>query len=311
MSDSRAYDAIIIGTGQAGKPLAKSLAKSGKKTAIIERDDKVGGSCIVYGCTPTKTMVASARVAHLARRASDYGVRTGAIDVELDRVRERKRAIVDLFSGGSRKGLEREENIELIFGEARFTDARRIAIGDELELTAPWIFINTGTKPAVPDIDGLADIRFLTSGTLMELDTVPEHLVILGGGYIGVEFGQMFRRFGSAVTIVQRGRQLLPREDEDVAEAIFEIFREDGIEILLEATVTGVARDGEGATSITVETKNGTRVLEASELLVAAGRTPNTGALSPRAAGVELDARGFIPVNGQARNECRRGLCAR
>ena len=297
MSDSRAYDAIIIGTGQAGKPLAKSLAKSGKKTAIIERDDKVGGSCVVYGCTPTKTMVASARVAHLARRASDYGVRTGAIDVELDRVRERKRAIVDLFSGGSRKGLEREENIELIFGEARFTDARRIAIGDELELTAPWIFINTGTKPAVPDIDGLADIRFLTSGTLMELDTVPEHLVILGGGYIGVEFGQMFRRFGSAVTIVQRGRQLLPREDEDVAEAIFEIFREDGIEILLEATVTGVARDGEGASSITVEAKNGTRVLEASELLVAAGRTSNTGALSPRAAGVELDARGFIPVN--------------
>ena len=297
MSDSRAYDAIIIGTGQAGKPLAKSLAKSGKKTAIIERDDKVGGSCIVYGCTPTKTMVASARVAHLARRASDYGVRTGAIDVELDRVRERKRAIVDLFSGGSRKGLEREENIELIFGEARFTDARRIAIGDELELTAPWIFINTGTKATVPDIEGLADIPSLTSGTVMELDTVPEHLVILGGGYIGIEFGQMFRRFGSAVTIAQRGRQLLPREDEDVAEAIFEILREDGIEILLEATVTGVARDGEGATSITVEAKNGTRVLEASELLVAAGRTPNTGALSPRAAGVELDARGFIPVN--------------
>ncbi len=297
MPDSRAYDAIIIGTGQAGKPLAKSFAKSGKKTAIIERDDKVGGSCIVYGCTPTKTMVASARVAHLARRASDYGVRTGAIDVELDRVRERKRAIVDLFSGGSRKGLEREENIELLFGEARFTDARCIAIGDELELTAPWIFVNTGTKPTVPDIEGLADIPFLTSGTVMELDTVPEHLVILGGGYIGVEFGQMFRRFGSAVTIVQRGRQLLPREDEDVAEAIFEIFREDGIDVLLEASVTGVARDGEGATSVTVETKNGTRVLEASELLVAAGRTPNTGALSPQAAGIELDARGFIPVN--------------
>ena len=297
MPDSRAYDAIIIGTGQAGKPLAKSLAKAGKKTAIIERDDKVGGSCIVYGCTPTKTMVASARVAHLARRASDYGVRTGGIDIELDRVRERKRAIVDLFSGGSRKGLEREENIDLIFGEARFLDARRIAIGDELELTAPWIFVNTGTKATVPDIEGLADIPFLTSGTVMELDTVPEHLVILGGGYIGIEFGQMFRRFGSAVTIVQRGRQLLPREDEDVAEAIFEIFREDGIDVLLEATVTGVARDGEGATSVTVETKNGTRVLKASELLIAAGRTPNTGALSPRAAGIELDARGFIPVN--------------
>jgi len=133
----------------------------------------------------------------------------------------------------------------------------------------------------------------------MELDTVPEHLVILGGGYIGVEFGQMFRRFGSAVTIVQRGRQLLPREDEDVAEAILEIFREDGIDVLLEATVTAVARDGEGSTSITVATKNGTRVLEASELLVAAGRTPQTGALSPRAAGVELDARGFIPVNAK------------
>ena len=300
MTEKRSYDAIVVGTGQAGKPLAKSLAQSGMRTAIVERDDKVGGSCIVYGCTPTKTMVASARVAHLVNRAGDYGVRTGAVSVDLAKVRERKRAIVDLFSDGGRKRLERQENIDLIFGEASFIGphAMRVGpIGDDLELEAAKIFLNTGTRSAVPPVQGLSDVRFLTSGSLMELADVPEHLLILGGGYIGVEFSQMFRRFGARVTIVQRAERLLPREDFDVSDAILEILREDGVEVLLSSTLSSVARDGEGATSATIATSAGEQQLEVSELLIAAGRTPNADHLNLSAAGVNVDKRGFIPVN--------------
>lgn len=298
MTEKRSYDAIVVGTGQAGKPLAKSLAKSGMRTAIVERDDKVGGSCIVVGCTPTKTMVASARVAHLVHRAGDYGVRTGAVSVDLVKVRERKRAIVDLFSGGSRKGLERQENVDLIFGEASFIGPRTMRVGDEIELGAAKIFLNTGTRSAVPPVQGLSDIPFLTSGSLMELADVPEHLLILGGGYIGVEFSQMFRRFGARVTIVQRRDRLLPREDLDVSDAILEILREDGVEVLLSSTLKRVARDGEGATTATIATAaGGEKELQVSELLIAAGRTPNADHLDLSAAGVDVDKRGFIPVN--------------
>ncbi len=297
MNEQRTYDAIVVGTGQAGKPLAKSLAKSGLRTAIVERDDKVGGSCIVYGCTPTKTLVASARVAHLARRGADYGVVTGPISIDLTRVRERKRAIVDMFSGGSQKGLERQENVELIFGEASFTGAHAMRVGDDLELSADKIFLNTGTRPAVPPIPGLPDVPFLTSGSLMELADVPEHLLIVGGGYIGVEFGQMFRRFGARVTIVQRANRLLPREDDDVTAAILEIFQEDGIEVCLSSTLKRVSRNGEGRTSATIETPDGERQLEVSEILLAAGRAPNSDRLNLDAAGVDVDDRGFIPVN--------------
>jgi len=297
MPDVSSYDAIVIGTGQAGKPLARSLAQSGQRTAIIERDDKIGGSCIVYGCTPTKTMVASARVAHLAGRAADYGVRVGEVSLDLARVRERKRAIVDMFSGSSRKAIEREDNLELIQGEARFVAPGRIAVGDELELRSEQIFINTGTRPTVPDVPGLADIPFLTSGSVMELDAVPEHLLVIGGGYIGLEFGQMFRRFGSRVTIVQRGPRLLPREDEDVSLAVLDILTEDGVEVLLSSTVSSVARDGEGATRASIAGPSGEVARVVSEVLVAAGRTPNSDALRPGAAGLDVDARGFIPVN--------------
>ena len=297
MTEQRSYDAIVVGTGKAGKPLAKSLAKSGMRTAIVERDDKIGGSCIVYGCTPTKTMVASARVAHLVSRADDYGVRTGAVSVDLAKVRERKRAIVDLFSGGSKKGLERQENVDLIFGEASFIGPHTMRVGDDLELEAAKIFVNTGTRSAVPPVQGLSDIPFLTSGSLMELADVPEHLLILGGGYIGVEFSQMFRRFGARVTIIQRAERLLPREDFDVSDAILEILREDGVEVLLSSTLSSVARDGEGATSATIATAAGERELEVSELLIAAGRTPNADRLNLSAGGVDVDDRGFIPVN--------------
>lgn len=293
MRETHDYDAIVVGTGQAGKPLAKALARAGMRTAIIEREEKVGGSCIVFGCSPTKTMVASARVAHLVSRAGDYGVRTGATSVDLARVRERKRTVVDMFSGGSRKGLERQDGLDLIFGEASFTAPFEMRVGDELRLRARKIFLNTGTRPAVPSIPGLSDIPFLSSGSLMELAEAPKHLLILGGGYIGVEFSQMFRRFGSRVTIVQRGSQLLPREDEDVAEAVLSILREDGIDVMLDSTATSFSRDGEGATAARI----GDAELQASEVLVAAGRTPNTDRLNLEAAGVEVDDRGFIPVN--------------
>ena len=281
MAEQRSYDAIVVGTGQAAKPLAKSLAESGMRTAIVERDDKVGGSCIVYGCTPTKTMVASARVAHLVNRAGNYGVRTGAVSVDLAKVRERKRAIVDLFSGGSQKGLERQKNVDLIFGEASFVGPHTMRVGDDLELEASKIFLNTGTRPTIPQVQGLSDIPFLTSGSLMELADVPEHLLILGGGYIGVEFSQMFRRFGARVTIIQRGERLLPREDVDVSAAILDILREDGVEVLLSSTLKRVARDGEGATSATITSPADEHELEVSELLIAAGRTPNGGPFEP------------------------------
>ena len=298
---SPTYDAIVIGTGQGGKPLAKSLAKAGRKTAILERDSRVGGSCVLYGCTPTKTMVASARVAHLARRGADYGVHTGEIRVDVTRVRERKRAIVDLFSGGSQKGLERQDGLDLVFGEASFLDRNTLRVaskdGDEVQISASDVFINTGARPAVPDVPGLADVPFLTSTTIMELGEAPDHLVVMGGGYIGVEFGQMFRRFGSHVTIVQRGGALLSREDDDVSSEVAKILREDGIDVLLSSTVQNVARNGEGGTTVTVDTPEGSRELEASELLVAAGRIPNSDALALDAAGVDTDERGFIPVN--------------
>ncbi len=297
MAETRSYDAVVIGTGQGGKPLAKSLAESGLRTAIVERDEKIGGSCIVYGCTPTKTMVASARVAHLARRGPEFGVRTGELAVDLARVRKRKRDIVDMFSGGARKGLERQDGLDLIAGEARLLGPERIGVGDDLELESPKIFINTGTRPAVPNVPGLADVSFLTSGSVMELDAVPEHLLVIGGGYIGLEFGQMFRRFGSRVTILQRASQLVPREDEDVAEAILEILAEDGIDVLLSSTLVSIARDGEGATRARIRTPDGEHDRVVSEVLVAAGRSPNSDRLNPDAVGLELDERGFIVAN--------------
>ena len=293
MSTSERYDAIVIGAGQAGGPLAAALAKSGRRTALIEREH-VGGTCINEGCTPTKAMVASARVAYLARRAADYGVTTGPVGVDLGRVRERKRAIVKRFRAGSLRRLEAAPGLDLICAEARFTGPRQVAVDGRL-LESELIFINTGGRPAAPEVEGLGQVPSLDSTSIMELDRVPEHLIVLGGGYIGLEFGQMFRRFGSRVTIVQRGRQLLPQEDEDVAEAILGILREDGIEILLEAEARR-AEGTEGAVRLTVRTSGGDRVIEGSHILRAAGRTPNTDRLGLPAAGIATDSKGFITV---------------
>jgi pyruvate/2-oxoglutarate dehydrogenase complex dihydrolipoamide dehydrogenase (E3) component len=300
---SKNYDVIVIGTGQGGKPLAIALAKAGWKAAVIERLH-VGGTCINVGCTPTKTMVASARVAYLARRAADYGVQAnskGQITVNLAEVRRRKQAVVDSFRSGSQRSIEQTENLELIFGEARFTGAHAITVklnnGEMRELTAPKIFINTGCRPATPEVEGIQQVSVLDSTSIMELDELPEHLLVLGGGYIGLEFGQMFRRFGSRVTIVQRGTQLLGREDQDVADEIANILREDGVEVLLNAAAVKVGRGGDGQIHLTVKTQEGERTLVGSHLLAAAGRVPNTDALNLTAAGIETDKHGFIKAN--------------
>ncbi len=296
MSTPERFDAIVIGAGQAGGPLASALARSGKRTALIEREH-VGGTCINEGCTPTKTMVASARVAYLARRAADYGVTTGPITVDMSRVRERKRAIVKSFRTGSLRRIEATDGLELICAEARFTGPRTVAVDGRL-LEAELVFLNTGGRPAAPDVEGLDRVPSLDSTSIMELDQVPEHLVVLGGGYIGLEFGQMFRRFGSRVTIVQRGRQLLPQEDEDVAEAVLGILREDGIEVLL-ATEARRAEGTDGAVRLTVRAPSGERTIEGSHMLRAAGRVPNTDRLDLPAAGIVTDAKGFITVGPQ------------
>jgi pyruvate/2-oxoglutarate dehydrogenase complex dihydrolipoamide dehydrogenase (E3) component len=294
------FDAVIIGTGQAGKPLAGALADAGWRTAIVERG-RVGGTCVIDGCTPTKTMVASARVAHLARRASDFGVGTGPVQVDLTAVRRRKRAMVDSFSSGSERGLRRHDALELIFGEARFTGPHEVEVrlndGGARRLAAEKVFINAGARPAVPPIPGLDAVDFLDSTSIMELGEVPEHLVVLGGGFIGLEFAQMFRRFGAAVTIVERDARLAAREDEDVSEAIEQIFHDEGICV---RTATEVVRvDRHGASGVEVQVRDGASaaVIRGSHLLVAAGRTPNTDVLDVRAAGLETDARGYLRVN--------------
>lgn len=301
MADAKHYDAVVIGSGQAGGPLSTTLARAGWKTAIVEREH-VGGSCVNEGCTPTKTMVASARVAHLARRAADYGVKTGPISVDLAKVRQRKRDIVDMFRGGSQRGIEKTEGVDLIFGEGSFTGPKSINVrttdGGTLALTAEKIFLNTGTRASKPAIPGLDKIATLDNRSIMELDEVPEHLLVLGGGYIGLEFGQMFRRFGSRVTIAQSGKQLLAREDPDVAEEVTKILREDGIEVLLNAT-TSRAAQVDGKIQLQVRTLDGERTLEASQLLVATGRVPNSDMLNLAAAGIEADPRGFIKTNAK------------
>jgi pyruvate/2-oxoglutarate dehydrogenase complex dihydrolipoamide dehydrogenase (E3) component len=293
------YDAIVIGAGQAGGPLSTALANSGHKTALIEREH-VGGTCINEGCTPTKTMVASARVAYLARRAADYGVTTGPVTVDQEVVRQRKRQIVTQFRSGSEKRLWETEGLDLLFGEACFTGAHSLQValktGQTRELTADLIFINTGGRPSAPKIEGLDDVPHLDSTTIMELDETPGHLIVLGGGYIGLEYAQMFRRFGSEVTVVHRGGQLLNREDEDIAECIRGILEEDGIAIRLNTEASQV-RMQDDHIALTVRSGDSEELVRGTHLLVATGRTPNTGELNLAAAGLETDKRGYVRVN--------------
>jgi pyruvate/2-oxoglutarate dehydrogenase complex dihydrolipoamide dehydrogenase (E3) component len=299
MPATQHYDAIVIGAGQAGGPLSTALARAGKKTALIEREH-VGGSCINEGCTPTKTMIASARAAYFARRAADYGVHTGPVTIDMVKVRQRKRDIVESFRSGSQEQIEQTDGVDLLAGAARFSGPKRIEVrlnsGEQQTLSADLIFINTGARPAMPQIPGIDQVPTLDSTSIMELDTVPDHLLVLGGGYIGLEFSQMFRRFGSAVTIVQRGGQLLAREDTDVADAVAEVLRQDGIEILLDTTAVRVERR-DAQIRLTVRTTEGEQTLAGSHLLVAAGRAPNTDRLNLEATRVHTDQHGFVPVN--------------
>lgn len=293
------FDAIVVGAGQAGGPLAGAFARSGRRTVLVEAVH-VGGTCINEGCTPTKTMVASARAAYLARRAPDFGVQTGAMNVDFSFIRQRKDDIVTAWRIGSERYLQ-ADGVELLMGFAQFVDPQTVVVacnnGETRYLQASTIVINTGARPRIPDLPGLEHVPFLDSTSIMELEHLPEHLVILGGGYIGLEFGQMFRRFGSQVTIVQRGERLLTREDADVAEAVATMLREDGITLFLNSSARQVERTGENGIRLTVETPEGERVIDGSHLLVAVGRMPNSDRLNLAAADVTTDRQGYIIVD--------------
>ena len=292
------YDAIIIGTGQAGPPLAGRLAGAGMKVAIIERK-LFGGTCVNTGCIPTKTMVASAYAAHMARRGAEYGVNSGAVSVDMKRVKARK----DEISGQSRTGVEHWlkglQNCTVYEGHARFESAHVVKVGEGL-LTADRIFINVGGRAIVPDMPGLGQVSFLTNSSMMAVDFLPPHLVIVGGSYIGLEFGQMFRRFGSEVTIVEMAPRLIHREDEDVSAAIKEILEAEGIHIRLNAKCIRLAKSGAGV-SVGVDCTAGSPEVLGSHLLLAVGRHPNTEDLGLEKAGVHQDKRGYIEVDDQLR----------
>jgi pyruvate/2-oxoglutarate dehydrogenase complex dihydrolipoamide dehydrogenase (E3) component len=297
--DTESFDAVILGSGQAGKPLTFALAKAGWKVALVEREH-VGGTCINVGCTPTKTMVASARVAYLARRSADYGVHVGDVTVNLREVRKRKQDIVERFRNYGQKKLQETDNVDLIFGAARFVDARTVEVklrdGGTRRLTAPKIVINTGGRPALPPVPGLADVPRLDSTSIMELEQVPRHLLVLGGGYIGLEFGQMFRRFGAQVTVLQREPFLVPREDEDVSTELRRILEEDGLRVEAGIAIERFERQVSGVR--VVFTRGGRmHTIDGSHLLVAVGRKPNTEDLDLAAAGVATEKGGHVRVD--------------
>jgi pyruvate/2-oxoglutarate dehydrogenase complex dihydrolipoamide dehydrogenase (E3) component len=299
MPDPEGYDAVVIGSGQGGGPFAGALARAGRKTALIERAF-VGGTCVNYGCTPTKTMIASAEAAYIARRGADYGVVTGPVSMDMTTVRERKRKIVELWRSGSEHALD-EDGVELIHGQARFTGPHELEVsingGGLRALTANLIVINTGLRPVIPPVEGLAALDPLDNTSIMELDVVPERLIIFGAGYVGVEFGQMFRRFGSEVTIGDPAPQILGREDQDVSDALLAILRQDGIEVLLRTKAVLAERLANGTFGVTVESNSGRRLIIGTHLLIAAGRRPNTDDLGLEAAGVATNDHGFVTVN--------------
>ncbi|MFE3055837.1 mercuric reductase [Nocardia sp. NPDC059239] len=293
------YDTIVIGASQGGRFLPVELAKAGQKVALVERG-QLGGVCVNIGCTPTKTMVASARLAHQARSAAEYGVRIGPVSVDVAAVRERKRAMV---VGARQNYASRlaQDGLDLIEGEAHFTGPKSVEVastdGGRRQISAPVIVIDTGARPKPLAIPGADQVPVLDSTSIMELDELPEHLVIVGGGYIGLEFGQMFRRFGSEVTIVQHAAHLLTREDEDVSDEVAALLRDDGITVSTSSTPVRVEPTDGGRLRLTVRTDDGERPLEGSHLLSAIGRIPNTEALTPEVAGVRLDDHGFVEVD--------------
>jgi pyruvate/2-oxoglutarate dehydrogenase complex dihydrolipoamide dehydrogenase (E3) component len=292
------YDAIVIGTGQAGPSLARRLAAAGMSVAVIERG-LFGGTCVNTGCTPTKTLVASARAAHVARRAAEFGVSiTGPVGVDMKRVKARKDAVVEASRNSVEAGVS-GENCTLYRGQARFIAPHEIRAGGDV-LTSARIFINVGGRAAVPPMPGLDRVEYLDNSSAMDIDFVPPHLVIVGGSYVGLEFAQMYRRFGSEVTVVEMAPRLIGREDEDVSAAILDILEREGVSVRLNAKCLSVAKSGAGIAA-TLDCSSGAPVARGSHLLIATGRRPNTDDLGLDEAGIARDARGFITVDDQLR----------
>ena len=297
---STSYDAIIIGTGQAGPSLAGRLTAAGMKVAVVERG-KFGGTCVNTGCIPTKAMVASARAAYVARRAAEFGVDIGGpITVDMKRVKARKDEISGKSNTGVESWLKSMQNCTVYDAQARFVSPHEVSVGSET-LTAERIFINVGGRAIIPGIPGLSDVEYLTNSSMMQVDFLPRHLIILGGSYIGLEFGQMFRRFGSEVTIIENGPRLISREDEDVSAGVREILEAEGVDIRLNSHATSVAKDGDGV-AITLETDGKSSEIGGSHLLLATGRRPNTDDLGLENAGVKTDYHGYIEVDDQLRS---------
>ncbi len=296
---SQSFDAIVIGTGQAGPSLAARLAKAGHKVAVIERG-AFGGTCVNTGCIPTKTLIASAYAAHLTRRAADYGVHVASpVGIDMKRVKARK----DEIAGRSRSGVEKwmttTPNITVFRGHARFESPRSVVVND-VRLEADRIFVNVGARPAVPDMPGIREVRYWTSSSIMDVDFVPGHLIIIGGSYIGLEFAQMYRRFGSEVTVVEKTPRLIAREDEDVTDAIMDILKKEEVRFRVGAECISLRKNGDGV-AVGLECKESDKSVSGTHVLLAVGRTPNTDDLGLDKAGVKTDKRGYIEVDDELR----------
>jgi probable pyridine nucleotide-disulfide oxidoreductase len=311
MNDLGPYDAVVIGGGKGGKTLAMYLARENYKVALIERDPMmIGGGCINVACIPTKTFIASARLVHSIRRAAEYGIKVEGVSVDWLGVRKRVEEVVSEMRALNLKNFTSLPSLDFILGTGRFLDPQRVGVvqndGAVRELTSKRIFIDTGTRPTIPDLPGLSDIPFLTSDTIQQLDAVPSRLLVLGAGYIGLEFAQMMHRFGSKVTVLERGGQILSREDAEVAEALANCLRREGVEIQLNVAVEQVRKFADG--QVGVRTPEGKREWTGSHLLVALGRAPVTKDLDLPAAGVETTVKGFIKVNECLGDKCLRHL---
>jgi pyruvate/2-oxoglutarate dehydrogenase complex dihydrolipoamide dehydrogenase (E3) component len=293
------YDAIIVGAGQAGPPLAGRLTAAGQTVAVIERK-LVGGTCVNYGCIPTKTLVASAHTAHTARRGAEYGIGTGDVTVDMAKVKARKDEVMLGDRHGVESWLEGMDGCTLIRGHARFEGPHTIRVDDQV-LEADRIFLNVGGRAIAPEIPGLSDVDYLTNVGILDLDVIPEHLVIIGGSYIGLEFAQMYRRFGARVSVVERGPRVTAREDEDVSAAIQEILEAEGIDIHVGATQMRIVKHDNGSGSFDLHPRDGAEPISGTHLLVATGRRPNTDDLGLDVAGIETDARGYVKVDDQLR----------
>ena len=290
------FDAIIVGAGQAASPLAGRLSAAGHSVVVIERD-KLGGTCVNYGCIPTKALVANAKAIHQARRGADFGFHAGEITVDMAAIHQRMKRIAGESNQGVTAWLDGMENVTVIRGDARFVAPRTVAVGDR-ELSAERVFINVGGHPRLPDIEGIDEVDVLTNEGMLELTELPRHLCVIGGSYIGLEFGQMFRRFGSEVTIVEVGDRLIRREDADVSAAVHDILTSEGLSVRTNSNCLRMRNDG---ADVVIETDCGSPPIRASHVLCATGRTPNTSELGLEHAGVEVNDRGFITVDEQLR----------